>query len=88
MSCCAVFYVYVANSRSGKQIHHTPQCGQIWLAALAAVVLFQLINPTGAAKLRTFRDGTSKAWALGKASGHRPRMAAGPDGSLYVLTET
>jgi len=86
MSCCAVFYVYVANSPSGKQIHHAPQCGQIWLAVLAAVVLFQLINPTGAAKLRTFRDGTSNVWALGKASDDHPIMAAGPDRWLYVLT--
>jgi hypothetical protein len=87
VTCGAAFYMCIATFCTRKQIHRrAPAGGRLVLAVVAVAMLLPLLSTVGAAKLRPFRDATSNAWAEGKPSrrfGHA--MAAGPDGSLWVL---
>ena len=49
------------------------------------VVMLHSLNTAGAAKVRPWRDPTSNPWAEGKPMVRDHKMAAGPDGSLYVF---
>jgi N-acetylneuraminic acid mutarotase len=83
-TCCAVFYMCIASFCTRKQIHwRAPPGGHLVLAVVSVPVLLSTVD---AVKMRPFRDATANMWAKGKPSGsYSYRMAAGPDGSLYVL---
>jgi hypothetical protein len=91
VTCDAAFYMCIASFCTRKQIHRrAPAGGRLVLAVVAVAVLLQLLSTVGAAKSRSFRDATANMWAEGKPTSPLavPAMAAGQDGSLYVLEDT
>ena len=92
VSCGAAFHICIASFCTRKQIHRrAPAVGRLVLAVVEVGVLPQLLSTVGAAKLRPFRDATANMWADGKPTGLSSgisAMAAGQDGSLYVLADT
>ena len=84
ITCCAVFCICTASFCRSKQTRRcAPPCGCLVLAVL--VVMLHLLSTAGAAKVRPWRDATSNPWAEGKPNVLAYKMAAGPDGSLYVF---
>ncbi len=87
----AAFYMCIASFCTRKQIHRrAPAGGRLVLAVVAVSMMFQLLSTVGASKQRPFRDATANMWAEGKPTSQWgvPAMAAGQDGSLYVLEDT
>ena len=85
--CITTFYIFIATFCTRKQIHRrAPAGGRLVLAVVGVAVLLQLLSTVSAAKPRPFRDATANVWTEGKPNVQSgPEMAAGPDGSLWVL---
>jgi N-acetylneuraminic acid mutarotase len=85
VSCGAAFHICTASFCTRKQIHRRALAG----GRLVLAMLPQLLSTVGAAKLRPFRSATANMWAEGKPTGFGiSAMAAGQDGSLYILADT